>query len=69
MKNLDFNSGKIGLTRDELIRNSYDRLAISTQILGYRISRLSTNGVSIIDGNGILFKNLSINEMLEGKSI
>ena len=68
MENLDFNAGRFGLDKRQLIDRSYDRLTVSAKILGFTISRLSASGVSVIDGNGVLFKQLSINEMLGGKS-
>ena len=69
MKNLDFNAGRFGLDKRQLIDRSYDRLTVSAKILGFTISSLSGSGVSVIDSDGALFKQLSINEMLEGKSI
>ena len=69
MENLDFNAGRFGLDKRQLIDRSYDRLTVSAKILGFTISRLSGNGVSVIDSDGVLFKQLSINEMMEGKSI
>ena len=65
----DPNAGRFGLNKEELIKNSYDRLKIASNILGYKISPISLDGVKIIDANGSLFKALSIDDLINGTSI
>lgn len=69
MENLDFNAGTFGLTRPQLLNRAYDRLKASAYVLGLTIGPLSSSGVSVFGPGGKLLKQLSTQDVMEGKTL
>ena len=66
---LEANAGRFGLSTQQAIERSYDRLSISAKIAGFSLGPLLPIGVKFFDPNGNLFKTVKPEDLITLKGL